>query len=688
MQMILSKKDFLFNFFFKNATLASMEKIKTQQEYIELVHELIEHDKHYYDEAKPLISDYEYDQLMHRLIAYEKAHPDQTHPNSPTHRVSEAPTAGFKQEAHRVPMMSLNNTYSKEEVGDFLKRVDKLLEKKQVHFCCELKMDGTSISLTYEKGHLTRALTRGNGKVGDDVTANIKTIGSVPLKLTGSHFPDFLEIRGEVYMSLKTFHELNTQREEEGLEPFANPRNAAAGSLKLLDPKEVAKRKLNLVAYAIAGSDAFDTQHEVQTNLRKWGLPVAREKDVAVCATLDEIMDFADKVLKEREHLSFEIDGIVIKVDELKYHDLLGVTGKAPRYAVAYKFAPEQVLTKVNGITVQVGRTGVLTPVAELEPVFLSGSTISRATLHNGEEVARKDIRVGDFVVIEKAGDVIPQVVKVDFHKRSRESHPWHMPKHCPICHTAVVHLKGEVAVRCPNEHCGAQGVRRIIYFASKHAMDIEHMGEKVVEQLVEKKLIHRISDIYRLDEKALATLDGFKEKSIQNLLMSIEASKKCTLARFLMGLGIKHVGSETAELIAESAGSIEAVMEMREEDLLNIDGIGEKMAKAIVDFFSRADSKEEIALLLKAGVCPEVRTKKITGHFFSGKTFVLTGTLREFSREDATKFIKERGGKVAGSVSKKTDFVLVGDEPGSKYEKAKELKVCILSEEQFKNYL
>lgn len=662
---------------------------KNQREYIELAEELIEHDRHYYDEAKPIISDYEYDQKMRSLIAYEKAHPDQILPHSPARRVSEAPTEGFVQRSHLVPMMSLNNTYSEEELADFIKRVHKLLEKKEVEFCCELKMDGTSLSLRYEKGRLVHALTRGNGKVGDDVTANIKTIPSVPLQLDGSDVPDVIEVRAEVYMSLATFHALNAQREEEGLEPFANPRNAAAGTLKLLNPREVAKRKLNCIAYAFAeGQSPVERQHEVHPYLKRLGFPTAKSEHLALCTKAEEIMNFADQIIQERSHLPFEIDGIVIKVDRLKYHGLLGVTGKAPRYAVAYKFAPEQAFTKVREITVQVGRTGVLTPVAELEPVFLAGSTISRASLHNQEEVARKDIRVGDWVCIEKAGDVIPQVVKVDFKKRSQDSQPWHMPKACPICHTPVVHHAGEVAVRCPHPKCGEQKMRRILYFASKYAMDIEHLGERVVQQLVEKGLVSRISDLYLLNEESLAQLEGFKEKSIRNLLESLEASRKCSLTQFIMGLGIKYVGTETAELLAEEAGSIEHLVDMKEEALLAIDGIGEKTAHAIATFFKERENLEEIALLLAHGVTPQKLKKKRSDHLFSGKTFVLTGSLQHYSRDQATALIKERGGKVAGSVSKNTDYVLVGEDPGSKYEKAKELKISILSELQFEELL
>ncbi len=648
---------------------------------------MIEHDKLYYDQAKPTITDQEYDRKMRQLIAYERIHPDEIDPNSPAQRVAESPTEGFVQRAHLVPMYSLANTYSEEEVDDFVKRVHKLLEKKEVAFCCELKMDGTAISLRYEKGKLIQALTRGNGKQGDDVTANIKTIHSVPLKLSGTHIPELMEVRGEIYLSLTTFRSINAAREEEGLEPFANPRNAAAGSLKLLDPREVAKRKLNIITYGIAeGGSLAKTQREVHELLKKWGFSTGSSKYLAVVHDVAGIMKFAEKIQEEREELSFEIDGIVIKVDDLKAQATLGHTGKIPRFAIAYKFAPEQAHTHIDEITVQVGRTGVLTPVAELKPVFLAGSTISRATLHNQDEIKRKDIRVGDWVVIEKGGDVIPKVVEVDLKKRSEESKPWHMPSHCPICKTAVVHYKDEVAVRCPNSRCGGQQVRRIIYFASKHAMDIEHMGERVVEQLVEKGLVKRISDIYLLDEEKLSQLEGFKEKSIRNLLDSIDASRKCSFARFLMGLGIKYVGTETAELLAEHVKDLDELIDKSAEDLTEIEGIGEKIAIAIAEFFKDLGNQEEIRLLLRNGVHLERSAKKkIAGHDFDGKVFVLTGALNHFTRDEATALIKERGGKVSGSVSKNTDYVLVGEDPGSKYDKAKELKIKALTEEEFR---
>lgn len=663
-----------------------MSKIKTHEEYLKLVRELIEHDKHYYDETKPVITDYEYDQLMHFLKAYEEEHPEKIEAASPSQRVAEAPTEGFEQKSHMVPMMSLANTYSEEEVSDYLNRVHKLLEKKEVDFCCELKMDGTAISLRYKKGKLFHALTRGNGRKGDDVTANVKTIKSVPLELVGSDYPDDFEVRGEVFLTLASFRLINKEREEAGLETFANPRNAAAGSLKILDPREVAKRKLNLVCYGIGeGQSPVKSQEKLIHILKKWGLPVSDSKHFYVASNLKEIMHFAEKIHKERPHLPFEIDGIVVKVNDLSQHEILGATGKTPRFAIAYKFAPEQAETKILDITVQVGRTGVLTPVAELEPVFLAGSTISRATLHNQDEVARKDFRIGDTVVIEKGGDVIPKVVKVVLAKRPHGSKVWHMPHHCPVCHTPVVHHKGEVAVRCPSASCFGQRLRRITYFASKHAMDIEHMGEKVVEQLVEKGLVSHISDIYLLTEKDLSLLDGFKEKSIQNLLNSIDESRKCPLSRLIMGLGIPSVGTETAEELAEEARDLDTLLHMKEEDFNAIEGIGDKTAQQIYSFLQDKENRHEIQRLLAHGVTPQKMKAKIKGHPFEGKTFVLTGALHHFTRDEAAALIKERGGKVSGSVSKKTDFVLVGEEPGSKYDKAKELNIPILTEEKFR---
>ena len=664
----------------------------TKAEYHALIAEVLKHDRHYYVEAKPVITDYHYDQLVKKLEEIEKHHPDWVTASSPTQRVNEGVSKGFKQAEHTVPMLSLANTYSREELEDFVKRVHKLLGHSRITFCAELKMDGVAVTVRYENGVFAQALTRGDGRKGDDITANMKTIRAVPMELHGSHLPEVLEVRGEVFMPHKIFESLNEEKKEEGEELYANPRNAAAGSLKLLDSKEVAQRKLSAVFYAFADeiNPPADTQYECHQYLKKIGLPVFDEHFRKRCHNVDEILKFADTIEEKRHNLPFDIDGIVVKVDELKYHDQLGVTGKSPRWAVAYKFAPEQALTCIDNITVQVGRTGVLTPVAELEPVFVAGSTISRATLHNQEEVERKDIRVHDWVFIEKGGDVIPKVVSVDKKRRPHNSHPWKMPKTCPSCGTRVVESEEEVAVRCPNtKHCPEQQMRRIMYFASKDAMDIEHMGEKVVEQLFHKKLVHTISDIFTLTEHDLAKLEGFKEKSIQNLMESIDKSRHVSLARFLLAIGIKYVGEGTAELLAEHVGDIEKLAEMSAEELKEIQGIGDKIAHSIVEYFKDAEHKKEIHQLIKHGV--KLKAQKITrrkDHAFSDKVFVLTGALQNYSRDEATKLIKERGGKVTGSVSQKTDFVLVGEDPGSKLDKARELHIKTLSEEQFEKML
>ncbi|MBS0652082.1 MAG: NAD-dependent DNA ligase LigA [Verrucomicrobia bacterium] len=664
----------------------------TKEEYHKLIQEIQKHDRHYYLHAKPVISDYAYDQMVKQLEAIEEAHPEWVSPASPTQRVSEMTSKGFKQVAHRHPMLSLANTYSKEEVEDFIKRVHKLLGKTHVDFCAELKMDGVAVTAIYEKGVFVQALTRGDGKKGDDITNNMKTIRSVPLELTGSNLPDVLEVRGEVFMQHAVFQRLNAEKEEAGEELWANPRNAAAGSLKLLDPRLVAKRHLSAVFYGFGDEEdaPVETQHECHQYLKKVGLPVFDDHHRERCHTADAIMAFADKIEGARHKLPFDIDGIVIKVDQLGYHDQMGMTGKSPRWAVAYKFAPEQGLTRIEAITVQVGRTGVLTPVAELEPVFVAGSTIARATLHNQEEVERKDIRVGDWVVIEKGGDVIPKVVSVDHKRRPKDSRPWKMPRHCPSCGTAVVHSEEEVAVRCPNtQKCPEQRMRQIAFFVSKDAMDIDHLGEKVVEQLFTKGFVKTVSDIYTLTEKELSQLEGFKEKSIQNLLTSIDKSRRVSLSRLILALGIKYVGEGTAEVIAEHASDIDTLAKMDVDELLEIEGVGEKIAQSIVDYFSDPAHIKEIHALFKHGVkaeAPKVVRRK--DHLFSGRTLVLTGTLHNYSRSEATQLIKERGGKVSGSVSSKTDFVVAGEDPGSKLDKAKELKVKVLSEYDFEKLL
>ncbi|NGX39411.1 MAG: DNA ligase [Chlamydiae bacterium] len=657
----------------------------SKPQYLSLIKEIQKHDRAYYEHARPVISDYEYDQLLKDLEKMEKSHPQWVIPDSPTQRVSEMPSKGFKQVRHTIPMLSLANTYSREELSDFVKRVKKWTEKKEIDFCSELKMDGVAVTVRYEKGQYALALTRGDGKKGDDITANLKTISTLPLTLNVKNPPDLLEIRGEVFMPHHAFQNANRNKEEAGEEPWANPRNAAAGSLKLLDSKVVKERRLAVVFYGIADGTGgpVSSQYQCHQYLHDIGLPSFAKRHRIKTTKIDDLFAFAERIEKERKALGFDIDGIVVKVDSFSLRKGLGATGKSPRWAVAYKFASEQALTQILDITVQVGRTGVLTPVAELKSVSLAGSTISRATLHNREEIERKDIRINDYVVIEKGGDVIPKVVSVDKKKRPKGTKPWHMPKKCPICESTVVEIEGEVAVRCSNPNCAQQVLRQIAFFASKVAMDIDHMGPKVVQQLVEKGLVKSIADIYALTAEEVALLDGFKEKSVQNLLESIEKSKKTTLPRLLVSLGIKYVGQGVADLLAKRSGDIDALAKMDVEELEAIEGVGEKVAESVVAYFESPDNFKEIHRLFHLGVSPEkIKTRK--GHPFFGKIFVLTGGLENYARMEATTLIKERGGKVSSSVSKKTDFVLVGDEPGSKYEKAKKLGIKILSEKEF----
>ena len=662
-----------------------MKRGLTHDQYLKLCNEIEEHNWHYFVDNAPVISDQEFDRLLARLIAIEKEHPDWIFSGSPTQRVGEGISSKFPVVAHTVPMLSLANTYSPEEVREFLERMERMLHTKMIAYETELKMDGIAISVRYEEGVLVRAVTRGDGAQGDEITANIRTIRSLPLRLK-QPFPPVLEARGEVFMPKKVFEALNREQAAEGKPLFANPRNAAGGSLKQLDPQVVVKRKLAISFYGIAESSQghFSTQYEALQTLQQLGLPIVGE--FHICETFEEIMGFAGSIEKKRKELPFEIDGIVIKVNALSAQKKLGVTGKNYRWAVAYKFAPEREETVIRDITVQVGRTGVLTPVAELEPVFVAGSTISRATLHNEDEVRRKDIRVGDHVFIEKGGDVIPKVVEVILDMRPEHTRPWHMPAHCPACGAEVVRSADQVAVRCPNAHgCPAQSLGRLIHFTGKVGMDIDHLGEKVIEQLVEKGFVSRVSDIYTLTQMQLAELKNFKEKAIHNVLTSIEKSKDVSLDKLIMALGIKHVGAETAELLAQRAGNLETLAQITEADLLAINGIGPKVASSILSYFADADNLEEIARLLERGVKPRVRqVRGFQGHPFYGKTFVLTGGLQNYTRDGAAALIKERGGKVSGTVSKSTNYVLAGEEPGSKYDKALQLGVTILTEAEF----
>jgi DNA ligase (NAD+) len=655
-----------------------------KNQYDALVKELQKHDRLYYSKSAPEISDYKYDMLLKGLEEIEKKHPSWVSPNSPTQRVGETVTEAFSQVAHRVPMLSLSNTYSKQELEEFFLRVEKGLDGKKPEFCSELKMDGIAVSVLFKKGKLVRGMTRGNGKKGDDITANIKAIRSLPFSLNTESPPDVLEVRGEVFMRKEVFHALNAEKEERGEEPWANPRNAAAGSLKLLDPKETARRKLSVVFYAIAedSSSSCKTQMEVHSFLQELGLPVCDPTLYTKSTSAKQVLEFADFVEKQRPSLPYDIDGIVIKVDDLKWQESLGATGKHQKWAVAYKFAPEQALTKITSITVQVGRTGVLTPVAELRPTLLAGSTVSRATLHNQEEVTRKDIREGDFVWIEKGGDVIPKVVQVDLSKREAGAPPWHMPRECPCCLFPVVQVEGEVAKRCPNKDCKEQKLGEIAFFVSKGAMDIANLGEKVARQLFDRGLIQKASDLYSLTEKDLAPLEGFKEKSIKNLLQSIEKSKECSLPAFILALGIQYVGAGTAESLAKAALNIGTLAAMTMDDLLRIEGVGKKVAESVFSFFQ--EEKEEVEALLSSGIMPKAEVASDPSHPFFEKVFVLTGSLENLTRSQASALIKENGGRVSSSISAKVDFVLAGEDAGSKLDKAKKLNLPLLSEKGF----
>lgn len=650
-----------------------------KNEYLKLLQMIEEHNQHYYVEHAPLISDEEYDHLVKKLEKIEKEHPEWVQEGTPTKKIGEALTKGFQIVEHKIPMLSLANTYSKEEVEDFLERVYKGMGRRDVDVAVDLKMDGVAISVIYEKGRLKQGITRGDGKRGDDITENIKRIAPIPHVLKNDP-PSYLEVRGEVFMPWNVFEE----------DLWANPRNAAAGSLKMLDPEEVAKRKLEAVFYTVVedSSKTVKEQFASIAFMKRLGLPVVAK--TALARTIEEIFAFADEVLQERKNLPFDIDGIVIKVNNLAYQKELGFTGKTPRYAVAYKFAAEQAETHLHAITVQVGRTGVLTPVAELEPVFLAGSTISRATLHNAEEVGRKDIREGDSVIIEKGGDVIPKVVSVVIEKRPKESKPWQMPLHCPSCGALVEKEADEVAYRCPNSlRCKEQILKRLMFFSGKQGMDIENMGSKVVYYLWEMGFVKTISDFYRLSEKELAQIPGFKEKSVHNLLRGIEDSKELSLSRFIMALGIHHVGTGISELIAEKVGSVEHLLDITREELQSIEGIGTIVTDSVLEYFALPGNKEEVQKLLALGVRPrEAKAKQIIEHAFNDKIFVLTGVLEKYDRKKATELIKERGGKVTESVSKKTDFVIAGEAAGSKLKKAKSLNIKVLDETAFEALL
>lgn len=643
------------------------------------------HDVLYYQKAQPTLSDFEYDQLKAQYEALKKtlnsteaSQADLFTASSP---IGDDRTRGFKQQAHRQPMLSLDNTYNKEELLAFNDRLERLLNQNSLTFQIEPKIDGLAVSLTYKAGKWTLGLTRGNGTKGDDVTANLKTIPSIPLTLQGTGpFPDVIELRGEVYMTFAEFERINTAQEEAGQEPYANPRNLAAGTLKLLDPRAVALRQLNFVCYGVGHCEPahfFKKQAEIRPKLIEWGFEALPKTWTAIGIQASwEAIEILDSL---RHSFPYGTDGAVIKLNDLALQTQAGSTAKAPRGLIAYKFAPEQADTILENITLQVGRTGVITPVAELTPVLLSGSTVARATLHNADEIIRKDIRIGDTVRVEKAGEVIPAIVKVLVEKRPTDSTPFLFPLHCPACHTTLIRLPEEVAWRCPNSACPPQTARRFFHFGSKTALDIENMGKAVVEQLLNEGLVHTLADLYHLTVDHLLALEGFALKASENLIQAISASKKAPLWRFVHGLGIPHVGAQTAKDLARNWPSFESLASATEEDLLKISGIGPKVAASVASFFQQPDNKALLKALQEAGVNPT--TQENTSLVLANKTFVLTGTLPRWSREETQAKIEAAGGRVASSVSQKTHYVVAGEAAGSKIDKAKSLGIPLIDE-------
>ncbi len=651
--------------------------------------EIKRHDHLYYDLSQPQISDVDYDRLMKELAELERQHPEFHSKNSPTQRVSGSIAKEFETVAHETPMLSIDNTYSKEEIEAFDERVRKHLKDEPYEYLMELKIDGVSLSLRYEKGQLARAVTRGDGQSGDNVTANVRTIKEIPatLKSPGSKKIN-IDIRGEVFFSRENFLAINEEKEKLGEELFANPRNAASGSLKLLDSQLVAKRGLRFFAHGVgkfSGCD-FETQSGLLQFFKSAGMPV--NPNHKICKNLQEVFRVCDEWQEKRDSLDYDIDGLVLKINRLDQQHRLGTTNKSPRWVIAYKFPAEKAKTKLLDIGVQVGRTGVLTPVAHLKPVFLAGTTVSRATLHNEDEIDRLDLKIGDWVLIEKSGEIIPQVVEVLKDKRTGAEKKFTMPKRCPVCGAETSREEGEVATRCLNLNCVAQLKAKLLHFASRKAMDIEGLGDALVDQLVDKKMVSSFTDIYRLKKEDLFELERMGDKSASNLCDQIKKSKDQELSRLLFGLGIRHVGVNAARILAKRFGKIEKLTASTKEELESIDTIGDVMAESIQEFFKKKQNLKVIEDLKELGVNMRELEKAGSSKELEGKTFVLTGTLKDFSRDEASRQILERGGRVSSSVSKKTFAVIVGSEPGSKLQDAEKLGVRRMTEEEFKGLL
>ena len=676
-----------------------MEIAQAKIEIERLRREIRRHDYNYYALSQPEIADKEYDGLIRRLKELESVFPGLVSPDSPTQRLSPVIQEGFKAIRHRQKMLSLDNVYSLEELKEWGQRVGKGLAGQraavglpiaqaagqEVEYVVELKIDGLSANLTYENGLLVSGATRGDGENGEDVTANIKTIRSIPLRLTGGKTPELIEIRGEVYLGLNDFQAINKERKEEGEAIFANPRNAASGSLKLLDAAITAKRNLNFLAHSLGEvrGMSFSSHWEALRKFKEYGIRVNPEN--RLCRNLDEVFDFCASWQKNRRRLNYEIDGVVIKVNSLEQQEILGQTLKSPRWATAYKFPAHQVTTRIKDIIISVGRTGVITPVADLEPVECAGVTISRATLHNFDEIKRLKIKIGDRVVLERAGEVIPKIVKVVESSRGGKEKYFQPPHNCPACNAHIVKEKEEeVAFRCPNPSCPAQLEKGLTHFASRLCMDIEGMGEAVVRQLIEKGLVKDFSDIYYLKKEQLLGLELFKDKKAGNLLLAIEKSKQRELSRLIYGLGIRNVGEKASYVLAQRFKNIDNLTRAKKEDLEGIYEIGTVISASVADFFKQETVKRLIHRLKQSGVNIEQELSESKRTLLIGKTVVFTGELESLSRPEAQRLARQAGGNVSSSVSKKTDFVVRGNSPGSKYDTARELGVKIITESEF----
>ncbi len=664
---------------------------KVQKHCAELRESILLHNLNYYVNDEPDIPDVEYDRIMRELHDLELKYPELISNDSPTQRVGAAPSAQFETVAHKLPMLSLSNAFSDDEIIEFDERARAKLELDVIVYSAEPKLDGLAISLLYDNGILTQALTRGDGVSGENVTQNVRTISCIPLKLIGKGFPNILEVRGEVILSKQGFESLNKQQLKEDKKLFANPRNAAAGSLRQLDSKITAQRPLEFYCYGIGfteGSFVHNDHSQQMAMLKQWGIRVNAE--VKKVKSAKGCIDYYNQIELKRNSLAYDIDGIVFKVDNLEQQSLLGFIAKAPRWAIARKFPAQEELTVLNAIEVQVGRTGAITPVARLEPVFVGGVTVSNATLHNQDEIDRLDVRVGDTVIVRRAGDVIPDIVSVVLSKRKKSSRKFKLPSSCPVCGSKVVRLEGQTIARCSGGlFCDAQKKEGLKHYVSRKAMDIEGLGDKLIEQLVDEGLIHDISDIYALTVSAVINLERMADKSAENLIASINSSKNTSLAKFVFSLGIREVGETTAMTLANHYGNLDAIMSSTEDELIAIADIGPVVVKSIQLFFGDVHNREIIKKVTKAGVLwPDIEPINKEQQTLAGKTFVITGTLTNFSRQDAKAELLARGAKVTGSVSKKTDYLLFGDSPGSKYDKAVSLGVSVLDEDMFKKLL